>query len=67
MFFVGQVYILGPLEVPSTVTSKRDFIEVVPSSKAKRTFNLKDIENQPEVGMAVFHNRRNNLKIIIYI
>ncbi|XP_019773445.1 sodium channel protein Nach [Dendroctonus ponderosae] len=53
-----QVYILGPLEVPSTVTSKRDFIQVVPSSKTKRTFNLKDIENEPEVKSLNIHQRK---------
>ncbi|KAH1011631.1 hypothetical protein HUJ04_000959 [Dendroctonus ponderosae] len=61
-----QVYILGPLEVPSTVTSKRDFIQVVPSSKTKRTFNLKDIENEPECNCGFYVENKEFFLFIAY-
>ncbi|XP_066153847.1 sodium channel protein Nach [Euwallacea fornicatus] len=44
-----HVYILGRLEIPASVTSKKDYMLVETGMHIKRSFNVKEIENQPEV------------------
>ncbi|XP_057664500.1 pickpocket protein 28-like [Diorhabda carinulata] len=44
-----NLYVLGPLDVPSLSSSLTDIITVSPNTRIERYFAIKEIENQPEV------------------